>query len=97
MPTLIIRNLPEEAHLALKVMAANQAGRAARGSVEGVARRLLVEATQPKGPGLGTRFARINAELAADLAAAGEEAYTDAEVDALFKRSDEVSQPANFE
>jgi plasmid stability protein len=97
MSTLIIRNFPDDAHLALKVMAASQKGRAGRGSVEGLARSLLVEATRPKGAGLGSRFAAINAELRADLAAAGEQPLTNEEIDALFKRSDEASEPANFD
>lgn len=94
MSTLIIRNFPDDAHTALKVMAANQLGR--RGSVEGLARKLLVEAAKLKGPGLGVQFAAINAELRADLAAAGE-SFTNEEIEAVFKRFDEQSEPATFE
>jgi plasmid stability protein len=94
MSTLIIRNFPDDAHTALKVMAANQLGR--RGSVEGLARNLLVEAAKLKGPGLGTRFAAISAELRADLEAAGE-SFTNEEVDSIFKRSAEQAEPAKFE
>ncbi len=97
MSTLIIRNFPEEAHLALKAMAARQLGRGGRGSVEGLARSLLVEATRPKGSGLGSRFAAIHAELQSDLAAAGAEQFSNEEIDALFKRSHESSEPADFE
>ncbi|MEJ8857105.1 hypothetical protein WKW79_21185 [Variovorax robiniae] len=95
--TLIIRDLPEEVHLQLKSMAARELERGGRGSVAAVVRNILIEATQRQKGGLGAAFMEINRKLQAELAEAGEEAFSDTELDALFKRSDEVSQPANFE
>lgn len=94
MANLLIRNLPEEAVVALRAMAASQAGTGRSGSLEGLARKLLVDATKPR-KGLGTemfeRARRIRAKRI------GERPITDQEIDALFKRSEEVFPPATFE
>jgi plasmid stability protein len=93
--TLIVRDFPDEAHAALKVQAASKGGRR---SVEGYARTILIEAVSQRSmPGLGDRLAAIGRKLQADLEAAGEKPFTNEEIDALFKRSDEQGEPASFE
>lgn len=95
MSTITIRDIPEEAHAALKVMAAG-AQKGGRRSVEGFARTLLVEAARRRGPGLGTQLLAIGRQFHASLDAAGE-STTNADIDALFKRSGEQGEPASFE
>ncbi|MGO4395309.1 hypothetical protein AB4Z46_28535 [Variovorax sp. M-6] len=95
MSTITVRDIPEEAHAALKVMAAT-AQTGGRRSVEGFARTLLVEATRRRGPGLGSQLLAIGRQFHASLAAAGESMGNE-EMDALFKRSGEQGEPATFE
>lgn len=95
MSTITIRNIPEDAHAALKVMAAD-AHKGGRRSVEGLARTLLVDATRRTGPGLGSQLAAIGRQFQGSLAAAGE-SMGDEEIDALFRRSGEQNEPATFE
>ena len=96
MPTLIIRDFPETAHAALKILAARRGGRR---SVEGFARNVLVEvATRQLSatPGFGDQLVAIGRQLHSDLEAVGER-LSDEDVDALFKRSAESVEPASFE
>ncbi|MEJ8852520.1 FitA-like ribbon-helix-helix domain-containing protein [Variovorax rhizosphaerae] len=96
MPTLTIRDFPETAHAALKILAARRGGRR---SVEGFARTVLVEvATRQSSstPGFGDQLVAIGRQLHSDLAAAGER-LSNEDVDALFKRLDESVEPASFE
>ena len=93
MSTITIRDVPEEAHAILKLMAAEQGGRR---SVEGFARSLLVDAARRRGPGLGSQLAAIGRQFHASLAEI-EGSPEGIELDALFKRSDEPSEPATFE
>lgn len=95
MPTITIRDLPEQTHAALKVMAA-RAQKGGRRSVEGLARTLLVEAASRSGPGLGTQLLAIGRQFHASLDATGENT-TNEDIDALFKRSSEQGEPASFE
>jgi hypothetical protein len=93
--TITIRDVPEEAHAILKVMAA-EAPQGGRRSVEGLARSLLVDAARRRGPGLGSQLVAIGRQLHATLAEI--EGSSEAiELDALFRRSDEPSEPAAFE
>jgi plasmid stability protein len=94
MSTITIRDIPEDTHAALKVMAA-EAHKGGRRSVEGLARTLLVDATRRRGPGLGSQLAAVGRQFQASLAAAGE-SMSDEEIDALFGRSDEQNEPATF-
>lgn len=95
MSTITIRNIPEDTHAALKVMAAD-AHKGGRRSVEGLARTLLVDATRRRGPGLGSQLAAIGRQFQGSLAPAGE-SMGDEEIDALFRRSGEQNEPATFE
>lgn len=95
MSTLTIRDFPDEAHAALKVMAAD-AQKGGRRSVEGFARTLLVDAARRRGPGLGSQLLAIGRQLHASLDAAGE-STTNEDMDALFKRSVDHGEPASFE
>lgn len=95
MSTITIRDFPEEAHAALKVMAAG-AQKGGRRSVEGFARTLLVDAARRRGPGLGSQLLAIGREFHASLDAAGE-SITNEDIDALFKRSAEQGEAASFE
>jgi plasmid stability protein len=92
--TITIRDLPEEAHAALKVMAAN-AQKGGRRSVEGFARTLLVDATRRRGSGLGTQLLAIGCQFRASLDTTGE-STTNEDVDAWFKRSSEQGERASF-
>ena len=92
---ITIRDIPEEAHVALKAMAA-AAQKGGRRSVEGFARALLVDAAQRRGPGLGGQLLAIGRQFHDSLAAAGQ-STTNKDIDALFKRSGEPSEPATFE
>jgi plasmid stability protein len=96
MTTLTIRDFPEEAHAALKRLAARRGGRR---SVEGFARNVLVEvATRQSSstPGFGDQLVAIGRQMHFDLAAASEH-LSNNDIDALFKRSDEADEPASFE
>lgn len=95
MSTITIRDLPEEAHAALKVMAAG-AQRGGRRSVEGFARTLLVDAARRRGPGLGSQLLAIGRQFHASLDAAGER-ITNEDIDALIKRSAAQGEAAFFE
>jgi plasmid stability protein len=93
--TITIRDLPEDTHAALKVMAA-ESHKSGRRSVEGLARTLLVDATRRRGPGLGSQLAAIGRQFHASLIAEGE-SLADEEIDALFRRSGEQNEAATFE
>jgi len=95
MSTITIRDLPDEVHAALKVMAAD-AQRGGRRSVEGFARTLLVDAARRRGPGLGSQLVAIGRQFQAGMDAAGERMTND-DIDGLFKRSPEQGEPAPFE
>ncbi|MDM0067051.1 plasmid stability protein [Variovorax sp. J31P207] len=95
MPTITIRDFPEEAHAALKVMAAD-AQRGGRRSVEGFARTLLVEAARRRGPGLGSQLLSIGRQFHTGIDAA-HECIANEDIDALFKRSPEHGEPASLE
>jgi hypothetical protein len=71
--------------------------RGGRRSVEGFARHVLVEvASRPSAPGFGDQLVAISRQSHLDLAASGD-TVTNEEIDSLFKRSDEQSEPASFE
>lgn len=95
MSTITIRDLPEDAHVALKVMAA-AAQQGGRRSVEGFARSLLVDAARKRGPGLGSQLLAIGRQFHASVETAAD-GTSNEEIDALFKRSAEQGEPASFE
>lgn len=95
MSTITIRDIPEDAHAALKVMATD-AQKGGRRSVEGFARSLLVDAARRRGPRLGSQLLAIGRQFHASVEAAGD-GTTNEEIDALFKRSTEQGEPASFE
>lgn len=95
MSTITIRDFPDEAHAALKLMAAT-AQKGGRRSVEGFARALLVDAARRRGAGLGTQLLAIGRQFHASLDAE-RESTTNEDIDALFKRSAEQGEPASFE
>jgi plasmid stability protein len=94
MSTLTIRDIPDEAHAVLKVMAAD-AQKGGRRSVEGFARTLLVDAARRRGPGLGSQLLAIGREFHASVEAAGERT-TNEDIDALFRRPAAPGEPASF-
>ena len=96
MATITIRDVPEDAHAMLKMMAAGAQQEGGRRSMEGFARALLLDAVRRRGPGLGTQLLAIGRQFHAGLETDGE-GITDADIDALFKRSDAQGEPASFE
>ncbi|MEJ8856318.1 hypothetical protein WKW79_17185 [Variovorax robiniae] len=96
MANLLIRDLPDETLTALRSLAELEKAKGGRGSVEGLARKFLVEAAQPK-KGLGTQMFERAERIRAEFAVQGGQSVTDDEMDALFKRSQEVFPPATFE
>ena len=96
MPTITIRDIPEDTHAALKVMAADAHKGGRKRSVEGLARTLLIDATHRRGPGLGSQLAAIGRQFQDGLAAGGQNMGNE-EIDPLLTRSKEGSEPASFE
>lgn len=83
MAILTIRNLPDEVHRALRVLAARH-GR----STEAEVRTILEEAVRPRGRlKLGSRLADIGRELQ----------LTDEEVAAINRRDQSTPRPVSFE
>jgi plasmid stability protein len=89
--TLIIRNVPDDTHAKLKILAARRSGRA---SVEGLARSLLIAAAEEQAQGNWVdRMVARNQALIERFAAQGVEPISREEMDVIFARN---QSPAEF-